>query len=154
MINFDNNHNDLFDLILNKQSFLIGLIPRSTNPIPGPIESGRIRRSNHNYSSFDYYSFNQYYGMQFYLTIGFYLIWLSNLIIWVSSVQIFIPIWLERSWISVCVKQYPLLCCGCRSLIKRKHWYQSFDVFTVHASIDWIVEWTGKKIINRWILNK
>jgi len=78
---------------------------------------------------------------------------LSNLIIWVSSIQIFVPIWLERLWISVCVKQYPLLCCGSRSLIKRKHWYQSFDVFTKHPSIDWIVEWVGRRIINRWILN-
>jgi hypothetical protein len=53
---------------------------------------------------------------------------------------IFVPIWLDRLWISVCVKQYPLFCCGSWALIKRKHWYQSFDVFTKHPSIDWIVE--------------
>jgi hypothetical protein len=36
----------------------------------------RVRRSNHNWSSFNYYSSNQYYGTQFYPTIGFYRIWL------------------------------------------------------------------------------
>lgn len=63
-------------------------LSKSMNPIPGPIESCRIRpsdeiqsesgfrnhwwirRSNHNYFSFDYYSSSQYYGIQFYSTIG------------------------------------------------------------------------------------
>jgi hypothetical protein len=63
-------------------------MPRSMNPIPDPIGSGRIpssdkiwsefglqnhwwiRRLNHRCSSFNYYSSNQYCWMEFYPTIG------------------------------------------------------------------------------------
>ncbi len=97
-------------VIVNSWIFLVFILPRSSKLILIFIflKFYFKLKSNHNYSSFDYYSSNQYYGIQFCPTIGFHQ--LGLFVVFERILLVLNPHCINACWFSIWRHFYGLDC--------------------------------------------